>query len=85
MDQIPSKFESPSISLRLPTWVGVYGVRERDCPTVQEFLFLIRVVVFVSDMTIPTETKNMQPLSRIKTLDETLLDAGRGVAGQIQL
>ena len=34
MDQMHSKFKSPSISLHLPTKVGVYGVRERDCPTV---------------------------------------------------
>ena len=35
MDQMHSKFKSPSISLRLPTDVGVYVVRERDCPTVR--------------------------------------------------
>ena len=33
-DQMHQKLKSPSISLCLPTQEGVYGVRERDCPTV---------------------------------------------------
>ena len=34
MDQMHSKIKYPFVSLRLPTLLGVYGVREGDCPTV---------------------------------------------------